>query len=586
MYKFKEVTNHFLLKIGLVLVLGLSHSYGQSHRAVYFETDQCQLKNTEYNRLAVFFQTELKNAEFIYLSGHTDNDGNLDYNKNLSECRVKTVFNVLVELGYPKTKISTRFYGEERPLNENQTVNEKAINRRVEIEWTNLELDQVDSEEGRIQDLYAMIESESQHFCIWPDRDTMLYLKEGTIINIPANTFPKKSESCIRFNAKEFYTLGAMLIENLSTSSNGQMLETGGMVYTEAIDDEGNNLTINPGKSITIMMPTDTLRPDMLLFQGNRDYRDAMNWDLPNGQRIPLGHFNYRNCWQWDSLRPSCEPCRFFLCRVGRLGKSMKGMVDSVQRAENREFRECQRQLGPFRKRRLRRRLSSGALLPNCEEMMAQYGVNNYAALMDTIAKIEAARMKAEFDLYGVDNYKDYVIEIEKKNQELKAIRMQELGVTTEQEYQDTLRKIQQLKQLQEFDQKVDQLGNGSTLKDLKFYIANVNQLGWINCDAFSNLKGKELRTIKTSLPAKPYLDCKIIFKDRKSIMPPTELDGKFVFQNLPKDSPITFLALKFVQNQPYIYLVDGTTNDDFKKIDFEPVSKEELIKILSRLKF
>jgi hypothetical protein len=72
-----------------------------------------------------------------------------------------------------------------------------------------------------------------------------------------------------------------MILESLSTTSNGQLIESAGMVYTEAWDQNGNEVELNSGAEITIMIPTDTIRADMQLFTGERDFEsNQMNWTL------------------------------------------------------------------------------------------------------------------------------------------------------------------------------------------------------------------------------------------------------------------------------------------------------------------
>lgn len=67
------------------------------------------------------------------IEGHTDSDGDFDFNQKLSEERAKTVMNQLVVMGIDKTKISSKGFGESKPVNANDTPEGKANNRRVEF---------------------------------------------------------------------------------------------------------------------------------------------------------------------------------------------------------------------------------------------------------------------------------------------------------------------------------------------------------------------------------------------------------------------------------------------------------------------
>ncbi len=84
-----------------------------------------------------------KVAEFVLLyspsklliDGHTDSDGDARANKELSEKRAKAVKQVLVEDNdfITDSMVEARGYGEERPMVNNDTPANKALNRRIEV---------------------------------------------------------------------------------------------------------------------------------------------------------------------------------------------------------------------------------------------------------------------------------------------------------------------------------------------------------------------------------------------------------------------------------------------------------------------
>jgi outer membrane protein OmpA-like peptidoglycan-associated protein len=69
----------------------------------------------------------------LEIGGHTDNVGSPEYNKKLSQERVDMVKKALVEFGIDGTKLSTKGYGESKPLVENSSDDNRAKNRRVEF---------------------------------------------------------------------------------------------------------------------------------------------------------------------------------------------------------------------------------------------------------------------------------------------------------------------------------------------------------------------------------------------------------------------------------------------------------------------
>ena len=92
------------------------------------------------------------------------------------------------------------------------------------------------------------------------------------------------------------------------------------------------------------------------------------------------------------------------------------------------------------------------------------------------------------------------------------AIRSYYDGVSTFQELKDTLNAIK----LHEIE---DKFAVGTVNKDdLKYYMFNSMQLGWINVDAFSKLTGERKR-MDTDLEVKPSRDCKAVFMNVRGIL-------------------------------------------------------------------
>lgn len=67
------------------------------------------------------------------IEGHTDSDGDDAFNKRLSEARAETVKNELVKMGVSGDRLTTVGFGEETPMDKNDTEEGKANNRRVEF---------------------------------------------------------------------------------------------------------------------------------------------------------------------------------------------------------------------------------------------------------------------------------------------------------------------------------------------------------------------------------------------------------------------------------------------------------------------
>lgn len=69
----------------------------------------------------------------IGVYGHTDNIGDPNSNRILSEKRAQSVKNFLVRKGIPSERIEVQGFGEDQPLKDNSTESGRAANRRVQI---------------------------------------------------------------------------------------------------------------------------------------------------------------------------------------------------------------------------------------------------------------------------------------------------------------------------------------------------------------------------------------------------------------------------------------------------------------------
>jgi len=72
----------------------------------------------------------------VEVEGHTDNQGDTDFNQKLSEDRALAVVKALIERGVPEAAIAAAGYGETRPIADNDTEAGRAANRRVALVFT------------------------------------------------------------------------------------------------------------------------------------------------------------------------------------------------------------------------------------------------------------------------------------------------------------------------------------------------------------------------------------------------------------------------------------------------------------------
>lgn len=109
---------------GLVLTLG----------DVLFATDSAELypgAHGNLDKLVTFL--EQNPGRRVLIEGHTDNVGNSDYNRSLSQRRAESVSSYLRQHGIASLSLSASGIGMARPIASNDTATGRQQNRRVEI---------------------------------------------------------------------------------------------------------------------------------------------------------------------------------------------------------------------------------------------------------------------------------------------------------------------------------------------------------------------------------------------------------------------------------------------------------------------
>ncbi|MEW6122314.1 MAG: OmpA family protein [Pseudomonadota bacterium] len=101
---------------------------------IQFDFDKADIKPESEPQIAEMVKFLKANPGLkIYVTGHTDNKGTLDYNVTLSGKRADAVAKALVKLGIDPKRMIARGLGPLAPLASNRTEDGQAKNRRVEL---------------------------------------------------------------------------------------------------------------------------------------------------------------------------------------------------------------------------------------------------------------------------------------------------------------------------------------------------------------------------------------------------------------------------------------------------------------------
>ncbi len=106
---------------------------------VNFDSGTTRLSDKKSHKVLRKLESYLKSnpAIKIRINGHTDSVGSDESNLSLSENRARTIANILIRNGIERERIEWKGFGENAPISDNDTVEGRLKNRRVEFEVIN-----------------------------------------------------------------------------------------------------------------------------------------------------------------------------------------------------------------------------------------------------------------------------------------------------------------------------------------------------------------------------------------------------------------------------------------------------------------
>ena len=104
---------------------------------IHFDSGRDQFKPSSLGTLNAVLEVMKRAPERRFtIAGHTDSDGSDTSNQDLSERRAQTVIRWLIEHGIEARRLTGIGFGETRPTAPNDTESGKALNRRVELSFS------------------------------------------------------------------------------------------------------------------------------------------------------------------------------------------------------------------------------------------------------------------------------------------------------------------------------------------------------------------------------------------------------------------------------------------------------------------
>lgn len=316
---------HAIITSLFLFLITLAFGQQTEKAFTYFDYGKYTLTKQSITTLDnILDKVKSKDIIHVELYGHTDHVGNDNYNKKLSQDRATAVQQYLVSKGISTDKIKIEYFGEAQPMATNDNENGRQKNRRVEIaihykdkvevaqitkpeikeavvvepSVSKVEVAQIvtpeikeavvikDSISNVSQQPFSVNREYIQTFKFSPNKKIVIKGKKGTIIRIPQNAFCFNNgvavTSEITIELIEVYTKSDMILNNIQTTSNQQLLETAGMIYIKAFS-QNMELTLGERKPLTIEFPTKQhKRDDMNVFYGDTTSQN-IDWHKADG---------------------------------------------------------------------------------------------------------------------------------------------------------------------------------------------------------------------------------------------------------------------------------------------------------------
>lgn len=510
-------------------------------KLVLFDTDKHELKPEACHTLDSLIAISKNYADFeIRVAGHTDDVGDVAYNKALSERRAKAVKDYFTSKGIEEGIIAFDYFGESRLLKPQFDATSRQWNRRVEITLTNFIFSSVD-------ELDSLLKSRNkQYFVVQPNVKTLLKGKSGTKILVNKTSLVDKDGNPItepvELQLIEALTKDQFLTNGLLTVSDGKLLESGGMLNLQVKTVSGKEVTINPDDPLVVQLPTAQKVDDMLYFTST----SGQNWTTNNVAidksysrlKMPKRKYYWPKDIDFQStikhpIRPShpTKPHKPMAPKQEMFSPMHGGLFSFLQK--DKLEAEAKERYNKAYNNYLER-------YARYEKRLEQYQLDvqkYYEALKDfehEESQFES-RKAAEFEEFKKSPaYVKYFEFYDKLNDEAAKQYAKELEVYYEQKN----------KELNEWSKTVTQLGKNDNIQLTQNYVFQANTLNWINCDRFMNQPMKEVAVTAQFNGKMNDLKAYVIFEDINAIIGVSNCTQTADYKvNIPKSKASTFFA-------------------------------------------
>ena len=514
-----------------------------------------------------------KNPTFqILLKGFTDADGSDEHNRVLSEKRVQTVRQFLEQKGVNAAKITTLALGKAQPIADNATEEGKKQNRRVDINVTfvpNTPSVIASPTRGKTENLFSLyreLATPIQIFKINTAKDTTIRGEKGTVLVIPKNAFAGvPTGAIVDFKLKEAYSFSDIIRDNLNTMSGDKILQTGGMIYTEA-NYKGQQLGLQQNLQVQFNSKESKLE-GMQLFSGERNMQKNgdINW-TPLSNQAPKNEVTTVYASPNVAFRP-------YLILNEKTIKpiSIKELCDTTG---------CSPLFIKENK------VNGFTVRPNMSDVCGSMAM--FVAARPTMSKnlpLEKIHQMTFFEIYDMYNVKTFDEFRQQDGHKWDSLMTRRLKFITDAEEQEKIAAEQAKIAAERAKVYEEQMKIAQKKTDDFNKTFSIPKLGWFNCDAYSSNELAQINIQDANKTKFSELQYKVISKKRKMAVASSMTNSGNLWSSLvPNNENFTIIALKIEAGESFLAIEENTAKNNLVvNLNFKQMSATE---IKERLKF
>lgn len=467
----------------------------------------------------------------------------------------------------------------EREFGSTETIVNSNTKKLEEITETKFINDQLSS-------FYNSVKKQPEIQTIKNEKETTITFKEGTVLIIPAKCFidanGKLARGKVNIEVTEYYKLSDMLLANLTTKSDDNQLETGGMLFIKALKDN-KQLQLKPGSSIEYIFSSDaSKKKDMQLFLGE-EIKNGINWTLDK-----VTHKSNAVSTSTEMVLIEEDDVEVPIQYVEEV-PVFPGCENGTNTAKKQCFDQA---LSKLISKNFNASIAEDLKLSGKHKILTSFKIDKEGEVVDiqasaahTLLAKEAIRVLKLIPKLKPGKQRDYTVIVPYSlpiNFNVDGSTKNNPSAITIKDKTSFEKKFEaQFKNRDSVSGTSTKVITASTVSRYAFY---GSQLGWINCDRFIR-SNKDAIKFKLKIKDADGADVKMVFKSYNSILPSKRVKDVYDFGTVALNEEVVLVAIKMIEDNLFLGITNATTKEISElKFDFKAVSLDQLKSELQKL--